>query len=225
MPTRRYRPARAFFFSSLLLVAATARAQEAPATRLRLAELESELAKKPDLYLVLDPAAGQLEVRARGLALNTVPFTELSLLTFRPLLGGGEEPPALEVPAVWKVTEGPGDADRETIAPTTLRPYSEEEEMAEPVAGAPEKKPGTGEKPSSYRVRLDNGWQLYVVDEAPRLGWLRRFAASVRSGWQRLQGRQPGHPPLITLVVASDDARRLHHLFRTGTPILVRAGV
>ncbi len=199
-------------------------AQEVPATRLRLAELESELAKKPDLYLVLDPSAGNLDVRARGLTLTTVAFSELSLLTFRPLLGEGEAPPALEAPAVWTVTEGPGDADRETIAPTTLRPYSEEEEMTEPAAGTPAKKPDAGEKPTSYRVRLDNGWQLFVVDETPRLGWLRRFAASVRSGWQRLQGRQPGHPPLVTVVVAPDDARRLYHLFRTGTPILVRPG-
>ena len=99
------------------------------------------------------------------------------------------------------MVEGPGDTDRETIAPTTLRPYSEADEEEEPPAtatpGAPAKPGGeVAGKPTTYRVRLD-------------------------VGWQRLRGEEPSHPPLIALVVAPDDARRLHHIFRTGTRILV----
>ncbi|HSG64375.1 MAG TPA: hypothetical protein VLD39_05215, partial [Gammaproteobacteria bacterium] len=76
-------------------------------------------------------------------------------------------------------------------------------------------------KPTTYRVRLDVGWQLLVTSEPPELGFVRRLAAAVRDGWQRLRGEEPSHPPLIALVVAPDDARRLHHIFRTGTRILV----
>ena len=190
--------------------------------RLRLAELEGQLAKGPGLYLVLDPEAAQLTVKARGLTLSETAIRELSLLTFRPLFGERETPP-LDAPAIWKVTRGPGDTDRETIAPTTLRPYSEEEERAEPTPapGARPQPAGEAGKPTTYRVALDNGWQLLVSDTPPRFGWPRRFAASVRDGWLRFRGVEPAHPPLIALTLAPEDARALHHLFRSGTPILV----
>jgi len=171
---------------------------------------------------VLDPARRTLAVKARGLTLTETPVRQLSRLVFRPLFGSGEAPP-LEAPAIWRVVRGPGDTDRETIAPTTLRPYSEEEERAEPTptaTPAPGAEPTEG-KPSTYRVALDNGWQLLITDAPPRLGWLRRFGASVADGWQRLRGREPSHPPLVALVLAGEDARALHHLFRSGAAILV----
>ena len=188
----------------------------------RTAELEAELAKRPALYLMLDLDAPRLEVRVRGTTLSEVPVLDLSRLVFAHLLGPGQSP-TLTAPAVWTVVEGPGDTDRETIAPTTLRPYSEDEE--EPAGTPATTKPkGEAEKPSSYRVQLDVGWQLYLVNEPPRLGWFRRFGAAIRDGWQRLQGEEPAHPPLVTLVVAPADAQRLHHLFRTGMPMLVTRG-
>lgn len=222
---------RASFCSSLLLVATLAATpavagDAAPELRLRQLELETELARKPDLYLVLDAAARRLEVRARRMTLNGVELAEIAVLTFRPMFGGARSTPRLEAPSIWRVTEGPGDADRETIAPVTLRPYSEEEEEVEataPAPGAPAAAPGEEQKPATYRVALDNGWQLLLTPESPRLGWFRRLGASVRDGWLRLRGREPAHPPLVALVVAPDDARRLHHLFRSGTPILVTA--
>jgi hypothetical protein len=222
LPTRRFRSALASFFSSLL-VATGALAAGADEVRLQLVELEAGLAKKPDVYLVLDPVAGRLAVKARGLELSSVSVSEIARLEFRPMFGEAVAPP-LRAPALWTVSQGPGDTDRETIAPTTLRPYSEEEERSEPSPGgasAPVKKPGEDERPSSYRVSLDNGWQLLFVNESPRLGWFRRLGAAVRDGWQRLRGEQPAHPPLVALVVAPDDARRLHHLFRSGRAILV----
>jgi hypothetical protein len=208
-----------------LATAAAGTASERPVeVRLGLAELEAGLAKKPDLYLLLDASAGRLAVKSRGVELAVVPLLETTRLEFRPLFGGGSAPP-LPAPAIWTVTQGPGDTDRETIAPITLRPYSEEDAKSEPVPGGPgqpaARKPGEGEKPSSYRVTLDNGWQLLLVNESPRLDWWRRWAAAVEDGWLRIRGREPAHPPLIAVVVAPDDARRLHHLFRTGMPILV----
>lgn len=171
---------------------------------------------------MLDPAARRLSVKARGLTLSETPLASIELLTFRPFLGAHETPP-LEAPAIWTVTRGPGDTDRETIAPTTLRPYSEEEERTEPTPapGATPQPAKEAGKPTSYRVALDNGWQLLVADEPPRFGWFRRFAAAVRDGWLRFRGGEPAHPPLVALTVASDDARALHHLFRSGVAILV----
>lgn len=193
--------------------------------RLTALELEAELAARPSVYFVLDPGARKLTVRARATELATVPLVEVSKLAFTPIFGQAAAPP-LVAPAIWTIVEGPGDTDRETIAPTTLRPYSEDEEEDAPASSSPATtKPGDAAetKPSSYRVRLDVGWQLLVTDEPPRLGRLRRLIAAVRDGWLRMRGEEPAHPPLVALVVAPDDAQRLHHIFRTGTRILVLA--
>lgn len=155
-----------------------------------------------------------------------MPLVEVSKLVFAPIFGSAEVPP-LVAPAIWTIVEGPGDTDRETIAPTTLRPYSEDDEEAaevtSPAPAAAKPADGAEAKPTTYRVRLDVGWQLLVTDEAPRLGFGRRLLAAVRDGWQRLRGGEPAHPPLVALVVAPEDAQRLHHIFRTGTRMLVLA--
>jgi hypothetical protein len=227
------RPAAVRAFAALTVLlgalafnASPVAAQSADALRLRAIELETELAKRAALYLVLDPAGRRLEVRVRGTVLTEVPVEEVSRLVFSGLFGSTEAPP-LHAPALWTVVRGPGDTDRETIAPTSLRPYSEEEE--EPAANAAlavaTKPKGETDKPTSYRVQLDVGWQLYLVDQVPRLDRLRRFGAAIRDGWQRLRGEEPSHPPLLALVVTGEDAQRLHHLFRSGMPILVLPGV
>ena len=215
-----------FAVAGLALGAAARLTADEDLRRLRLVELETELAKQKDIYLLLDAGAHRLAVKVRGMELAAFEVREMSRLVFEPLLGRAEPPP-LPAPAVWTVVEGPGDTERETIAPTSLRPYSEEEEREEPAPTAsptaPAGKPAEGEPQTSYRVQLDIGWQLLVVDEPPRLGWAQRFAAAVRDGWQRLRGEQPSHPPLVALVMAPDDAKLLHHLFRAGTSILVVA--
>jgi len=232
------RPARASSFTSFLalaLVAAAAGAAPAsaapgatdlpPLAALRVAEFETALAKGKGIYLILDPRAKRLTVKSRGLALTEVTLDDVALLEFRPLFAGGSKP-QLAAPTVWKITEGPGDADRETIAPVELRPYTdEEEEEPDPVTTAPaapaKKKPDEIERPSTYRVGLENGWQLYVAPETPHAGFFGRFAASVKDGWLRLKGKQPKHPPLVALVLPAEKAQSLHHLFRTGNEILV----
>jgi hypothetical protein len=77
----------------------------------------------------------------------------------------------------------------------------------------------------SYRVQLENGWDLWITDRLPRQGLLRLVGAAFRDGWNRWRGRGLNLPPAVTLVMAPEDARRVHHLFRTGTAILVTAGV
>lgn len=235
----RYRSARAFFSTSLALataLAVTALAADRepasrldelpPMARLRVVEFETALAKGRGIYLVLDPAGRRLTIKSRALELASIELEEVALLDFRPWLSRGRAP-ELIVPTVWKITEGPGDADRETIAPPVLRPYSsEEEEEPEPApatgAAAPaKKKPEESERPATYRVAIDNGWQLFITPERPRAGLVRRLGAAVKDGWLRLRGKEPSHPPLIALVMAPESGRRLHHLFRSGTEILV----
>jgi hypothetical protein len=46
----------------------------------------------------------------------------------------------------------------------------------------------------------------------------------VKDGWVRLWSDGEDHPPAIALAMAAEDARRLHHLLRSGTSILVAAG-
>lgn len=211
--------------SAVLFVAVASPARAAgelpPLATLRAVEFETALAREPRVYLVLAAGERRLDVKSRGMVLERVPVAQLSVLHFVPLFGGSSAP-ELVTPALWRVHQGPGDTDRETIAPTTLRPYSEEEEQEEPAAGTPPAKPpGEAEKPATYRVAIDNGWQLLITDQAPQLGFLRRFAAAVRDGWLRFKGAEPAHPPLVTLVVERAAAQRLHHLFRSGTEILL----
>jgi hypothetical protein len=224
---RRARRLAATALLAALASAAFGRAADLPPlAELRAVEFETALAKGKGIYLVLDPPAKRLTVKSRGLALDAVELDAIALLEFRSLLGRGDAP-GLLAPTVWKVLAGPGDADRETIAPAELRPYGDEEDEepeTAPAAGssaATKPKPEELEKPATYRVRLDNGWELLVTPQAPRGGFFRRLVAAVGYGWRRLQGTATDQPPLVALVMPAPSGRRLHHLFRTGTEILV----
>ena len=191
--------------------------------RARTLDLEAGLAKSPALYFFLDPAAQVLEVRARGLVLDRVPVVSLHVLHHHPFLGSGSTP-APEVPAVWKVKDGPGDFAREVIAPEALRPYQpEEERQASADRDEDDEKP-IPTPPTAYQVPLTNGWALAILDREPRTSFLRRFAQAVRAGWRDIFGPEPSRAPLVAVVVAPDDARRIHHVFRSDTPVLVAAG-
>ncbi|MCL4836807.1 MAG: hypothetical protein KJ058_02425 [Thermoanaerobaculia bacterium] len=227
--TRRFLWALAFFCTSAAVGAAEGRPARTP-EELRLVELEGQLARSPIVYLVLDPAAKVLDIRVRGIVIERVELQGLELLTYRPLFGDAEAPP-LAIPAVWTITQGPGDTDREVIAPVRLRPYpkdGEEEEEESPPAPTPipsgDEGDPEGEPRATYRVQLDNEWQLYVVNAPPKLDLWRRYLAAVHDGWERLRGRQPAHPALIALVLPEETALRLHHLFRAKMPLLVGDG-
>jgi hypothetical protein len=194
-----------------------------PERALRL-ELEAELARTTQLYLVLDAPRRVVEIKARGVILDQVPLKELALLRYQAMLGGdgGGAPPAL--PAVWKVVEGPGDFSRETIAPESLRPWVPEEERQEEPESGKEPEPIVPSSPTSYRVRLESDWDLAVVDRSPHPGFFARYAQAVREGWAEIFGRPQERRPLIALSLDPEDARRLHHVFRTDLPILLVSG-
>lgn len=194
-------------------------------------ELELSAAKKAEIYLVLSPEQRALEVRARGITLDRVPLAGIELLSQQRLIGRSL-PSAPSVPAKWVVKEGPGDSDREIIAPTELRPMpkeDEEEAAPEPTpssAGAGPTPTATPipEPPVSYRVQLENGWDVWITDRLPRQGFLHVLSAAFRDGWYRWRGRGIDLAPAVTLVMSPEDARRIHHLFRTGATIIVTAG-
>ncbi len=219
------RSAPAFTCTSLLLAtAALAAGSPADDPGVATIRLESTLADKPIVYLVLDPPRRQLQIKSRGIVLDTIALEGIEVVTQQGLLGGGGPEP-IKVPAVWTITTGPGDTDRELIAPTELKPYKgeDEEDTGEDGAGGKPVPTATPipEPPPTYRAQLDNGWDLLVCQELPPRGWWSRFAASVRDGLARLRGHSVNLPPAIALAMQPDDARRLHHLMRTGTPILV----
>lgn len=190
-----------------------------PATT--LTELEAGLAASPDLYLLLDPSRSALEVKSRGVVLDSVSLKHLTMLRHTPLFGTYHATP-LPLPALWLVAESPGDFSRETIAPEALRPFNPDE--VETSAGVKVTKPANPLPPTTYRVKLDNGWELAVLDEVPQNHFFARFAQAIRNGWAILRGQRKEYPPLVAMTVAPDDARRIHHLFRVKTPLLVAAG-
>jgi len=212
---------------SISLAAVAARAGDLPPdpTRVAALEMEAGLARKPSVYLLLDPQRRVLQVRSRGAALDSVPLTGIEVVSQQPVMrrDSMSTPP---FPAVWTVEQGAGDSDREIVAPTELKPapkMGEEEEQAAPaVPGAPTPTPTPAiATPVSYRSRLDNGWDLWVTDTLPPQSRFQTFLAAVRDGWRRLRGLGEDHIPAVTLAMADEDARRIHHLLRTGMPILV----
>lgn len=194
-------------------------------------ELELSAAKKADIYLVLSPEQRALEVRARGITLDRVSLAGIELLSQQRMIGRSL-PSAPSVPARWVVKEGPGDADREVIAPELLRPMPKEDEEDEepeptpaPAGAGPTPTPTPiPEPPVSYRVALENGWDVWITDRLPRQGFLHLVGAAIQDGWRRWRGRGVDLAPAVTLVMTAEDARRIHHLFRTGTTIIVTAG-
>jgi len=225
MSTGRFRSALACTCTSVLLAGVLA-AEPAADPRVAALELELELARTRELYLLVDPAGRRLEVRARGIVLDAVEISDVVIQSVAPLLASGD-PPSLRMPAVWHVTRAPEDTWRRVIAPPTLRPYSEEEEEPTPWPTGAGPKPTRTPTPTpvvvppDYDLKLDSGWHVEVTSVAPSLLGS-RLGGAIASGWRRLLGRpQPERPPRLVLVMGADDARRLRHLFVPGMAVLL----
>jgi len=222
MSTRRFLWALACTCTSAVL-AVTAVAAEGEADRAVGLALELELARTPTVYLVLDPWVGKLEIKARGLVLETVPVDRVAVLTLAPLVSRPASA-VLELPTMWRLVSAPEESWRREVAPTTLRPYSEDE-----VAPTPTPTPKLQTAPAApapavpddYACLAENGWQLRVT--ATRTGGLRqRLVDSIASGWRRLGGEAlPQRPSTLVVEVTSEDARRLCHLLRPGLAVIL----
>ncbi len=210
------------------LAAAGAQAGDVPPDPARVAALELEvgLAKRPTVYMVLDPQRRVLEIKARGVVLDTVPLTGIEIISQQPLLAHAR-PTNPPIPAVWTVSQGPGDTDRELVAPEKLVPApkdgdDENVEPTPPPGATPSPTPTPAPLPStSYRAGLTNGWDLWITDRLPPQGGMGTFLAAVRDGWRRLRGLGEDHASAVTLAMTDEDARRIHHLVQSGLAILV----
>jgi hypothetical protein len=181
------------------------------------AQLELRLAKAPALYLRLDVHADALQVMVRGMELERIPVQAVRLVVRR---APGEDAQELSgfLPAVWKVVGDPAIEWRAVVAPPTLVPYDEDAEPPTPVPDADR------EAPVQIAVGLDNGWRLELGPDPP-IGWWRRVADRLGSGWQRLRGKSPVvAPPTLVVVVQPEDSRALLHIIRDGMPLLVVCG-
>ncbi len=181
------------------------------------AQLELGLARTPSLYLRLDVASDSLQIMVRGMELERIPVRAVRLVVRR---APGEEAQQLScfLPAVWKVAGDPTIEWRAVVAPPTLVPYDEDAEPPTPVPNADR------EAPTQIAVRLDNSWELQLGPDPP-IGWWRRVADRLGSGWQRLWGKSPVvPPPALVVVVQPEDARALLHIIRDGMPLLVVCG-
>jgi hypothetical protein len=180
-------------------------------------QLELELARKPSLYLRLDVSSDALQVMVRGMELERVPVEAVRLVIRRPP-GVPGAPLSGFLPAVWKVVGDPAIEWRAVVAPPTLVPYDENAESPTPVPN-PDR-----DATVQIAVGLDNGWELHLGPDPP-IGWWRRVADRLGSGWHRLWGKTPVvPPPALVIVVQPEDARALLHIIRDGTPLLVVCG-
>ncbi len=202
---------------------AASRAEPSPAER--SLELELELARKPGLYLRVDPAAGRLEIKVRGLTLDAVDLGGAALLLHRQRGAAVAEP---KLPAVWTATSVSDREERLVVEAGRLRRLAAEEGEEDAAAGATQPAPAADslppDPPASYRVQLTDGWQLRVGRSVPRAG----RTGGVGLAWARLRAGLAGTvfepPDVLALALSPEDARRIHHLFRPGLQLLVVTG-
>ncbi|HRC84234.1 MAG TPA: hypothetical protein PK413_01345 [Thermoanaerobaculia bacterium] len=233
MSTKRYRWARRFISSSLLALACLAPAALAarkkpepapPPTSLEEAELAQ--AKDPGVYLLLRPSPGALEVRSKGLTLETIPLQQVAFLRYHRLVGS-EKGHSAELPLAFVVAEDADGSHRKVIAPEELRPYpgdDQQEEVGTTIKVPPNQGEPLPEPPPNYRIALQGGWKLEVTQTPPRTNWSSRLRFALNDGWARLKGEQPDESDLVVLAAEPENAKRIHHLFRAGMQILIDTG-
>ncbi|HEX4954295.1 MAG TPA: hypothetical protein VF017_12965 [Thermoanaerobaculia bacterium] len=214
-------------FAAFTLAASAARSskgkeepQAPPGHRI---EAEYSQARDKGVYLMLRPRTRELQVRSRGIVLESVALTDVSFLRYRPALGDAHL--EAQLPVLWTVAQDVDISHRKVIAPTELRPYpeegQEEEEQNTQIAVPPDQGEPLPTPPPSYLIRLDDGWQILVAQEVPARGWKKRILAALQDGWNRLRGEQIETSDLVVLATSPEHAQRIHHLFRAGMQILL----
>lgn len=208
MSTARFLLALACFCTSAGVCAASESATE----------LELGLARKPDLYLRLDVTTHVLQVMVRGMELDRMEVGSVRLITERAPGDPTDERP--DLPAVWHIASAPELPWRKVVAPPTLVPFQEGLPAPTP---APTATPSS-ELPAQYDVQLDGGWTLHLGPDPPVSLW-QRWWRRLTTGWRRLTRRPvESAPPAIAITTSADDSRRLLHILRPGTALLVRCG-
>ena len=162
-----------------------------------LLRAELGLAERPEIYLVLSPAAGELTVKARGIALDRIVLGGVWLRYPAPWLGAPSSS-GLRAPVVLTVRRAPLAA-------------------AAPAAGAdPAATP-----PTEVRALLDGGLELVAATGAPRSGWWRRLGAALGGAWAALSGEAADAAPALVLQVPAGELDRVAHLLERDRRILL----
>jgi hypothetical protein len=199
-------------------------AATAPAAE-RALELELELARERDLYLVVHLAERRLEVKARGIVLDAIPLTDGALTRYVPP-GTPEGTLETGLPALRFVVEPDPRAVRTVVTATELVPYPGDGEPSvappAPEAAGHGPRAADAEPPASYRVGLDSGWDLWIDPAAvgPSIG--ERLGRVLLDRWRSLRGRPAVERVILGLAMTPEDGRRLHHLLGEGAVLLVR---
>ena len=107
-----------FFFSAIVAGVALG---EIPAHRARAVELEAALASKREVYLVAGVETGELEIRVRGVTLETHPLASVTAREQRRFAASGDTE-RLEIPKVFVTAATISLVDRRTgpCAPRNL---------------------------------------------------------------------------------------------------------
>lgn len=206
------------------LAAPSAEAGEAAPTpaEIALAQIELDYAKSGTVYLLVDPKTRVLEIKVRGMVLESLPLAGVGFYSYRRAQGGETNAP-IELPGVWTIDEDATAPYRKVIAPSELVPYSEDAEPPPPPPGAPKTPEGEHAPmlPDSYRVRLDRGLELSVGPSLPPTGARSRLLQAFADGWARIRRRPVERPTLLSLALDPEAANKLHFRLRADTPLIV----
>ena len=177
---------------AVLLAGPSLAASDAPLLRAELG-----LAERPEIYLVLSPAAGELTVKARGIALDRIALAGVWLRYPGPWLGAPSAR-GLRAPAVLTVRRAP----LETAVPA--------------ASGDPPETP-----PTEVRALLDGGLELVAVTITPRTGWWRRLGSALGGAWTALSGDGVDAARALVVQVSPADLSRVAHLLERDRLVLL----
>ena len=199
-----------------LVVLASLALTAAESARAAQGDPELELARQPALYVVVDPSRATVDVKIRGKAFVSLALQGWGFFVYSE--DSDASLPEVTLPEVLSVVGDPAAASRRIATIEGLRPLDDDaEEPKVATTGAPPVPAPITE----FEVPLDGGWILHVGPQLPPTGGLAGWRARLADGWAAVRGRPVPRPSLLALVLDPAQARRLCHVLRPGTRVLV----
>lgn len=193
----------------------------------RAAALAAELraARSHKLYLVLDPAASHLELKADGLLLHRFPVESAQLGRSR--LSGGEVAwPAAAFTLVSELDER--ERPKIPIQPQDKEPAETGPAGATSTRVSAAREEALADAPTHYRLRFVPTLDVSVLGEAgvshlPGRVW--RVRHRLVEGWEAVYLRLRGKPvpPRVVLTMTPREARRLFLVLLPETRLVIAA--
>lgn len=199
------------------------RAQRAERAAALAAELRA--ARSHKLYLVLDPAASHLELKADGLLLHRFPIESAQLGRSR-LAGGEVAWPAAAFTLVSELDER--ERPKIPIQPQDKEPAGAGPAGATSTRVSAAREEALADAPTHYRLRFVPTLDVSVLGEAgvshlPGRVW--RVRHRLVEGWEAVYLRLCGKPvpPRVVLTMTPREARRLFLVLLPETRLVVAA--